>query len=271
MIEITILGSGTSTGVPTIGCNCDVCCSTDPHDKRLRCSSMLKINGYKYLVDCGPDFRQQALRSELTSIDALILTHNHFDHVAGIDDLRFFKKFDLYALPHVIKAIHKSYSYIFSETNYVGAKPTIEEHVVSPSEQFILPGNVEVTPVVADHISMRVLGFRIGDFAYLTDFKTIEPEELDKLKGVRCLILGVLRITEQHRSHLSLEEALRLLEKINPENAFFVHMSHGIGFHKEAERYLTEKLGHKKYHFAYDGMRIAIHDDGHVSVLPDCF
>ena len=267
MIQLTILGSGTSTGVPTVGCDCEVCQSTSLRDKRLRCSSLMNVDGKIFLIDCGPDFRQQALREHLKYIDALILTHSHFDHIAGIDDLRFFPKFKLYARKPVRNALHHNYSYIFEKTNYVGAIPKIEEVQVDDYETFCLPGDIKAIPIIANHISMDVMGFRIRNFAYLTDFKIISDEGKEKLKNLDCLVLGVLRKDEMHRSHLSLPEALTLLEEIKPKTSFFVHMSHGIGFHADAEKYLTKTLGYVNYHFAYDGMKIQINDDGRVVVL----
>lgn len=253
MMNLTFLGTGTSTGVPTLGCDCEVCQSTDPRDHRLRCSSLLEVDDKKILIDCGPDFRQQALREHISSLDAILLTHAHYDHVGGMDDLRVMQNLQLYASEKTNESVRKLFYYCFQQTNYVGMLSHLNLHDISENlDPFCVADNITVQPIRAMHAYLPVLGFRIGDFAYLTDFKTIEPSEKDKMKGLDVLVLGMLRI-EPHRSHLSLSEALELVDELKPSRCYFVHMCHQIGLHNNVQKSLPENC-----FLAYDGLKISI-------------
>lgn len=241
------MGTGTSTGVPYIGCKCAVCSSADPRDKRLRCSSLLDVDGVKVLLDCGPDFRQQALANGIDRIDALLLTHEHVDHMMGIDDLRPFGKVDVYANELTCRALHRVYAYCFNN-DYPGI-PSLSLHEID-DRPFTAAG-VEVIPVAALHYCLPVFGYRIRNFAYLTDVKYISDVELEKLKGLDLFVIDALR-QKSHLSHPSLSEALRIVEKIRPRDTFLVHMSHDFGLHFEQERLLPSHV-----HIAYDGLRVS--------------
>ncbi len=292
MMKLTFLGTGTSTGVPTLGCQCDVCMSTDPHDKRMRCSSLLEVDGKNILFDCGPDFRQQAINANLFVIDALMLTHAHADHVAGMDDLRTvpyaryhwqlpeeissgekpLPNIHLYGANQTIESIKKMFFYCFpdvSKNNYKGMLPLLQLHEVDSSLKpfTVADGAVTITPISAMHSYLPVLGYRIKNFAYLTDLKTIEDCEVEKLKGLDVLVLGMLRHTKPHISHLSLDEAMAIINKVKPKQTYFVHMSHDIGYHKNFHN-LTYKLEDSEEeikvpdncHLAYDGLVVNIED-----------
>ena len=248
MMKLTFLGTGTSTGVPYIGCRCKVCQSDDPRDKRLRCSSLLEIDGKHILLDCGPDFRQQALKAGLTKIDAVLLTHQHMDHILGIDDLRPFGNVRIYANEITYRAIHIVFSYCFNN-DYKGI-PKLEVHNI-PNQSFDIDG-ITITPVKIWHYKLPVFGYRIKDFAYLTDFKTIDEEEKEKLHNLKVLVIDALRWTE-HFSHASVDEALALIREIKPEETYFVHVNHDIGLHEEAQKKLPPHV-----HLAYDGLTIEI-------------
>lgn len=246
-MKITFLGTGTSSGVPYIGCKCAVCSSTDPRDKRLRCSSLLEVDGVKILIDCGPDFRQQALANGLTHIDAVLLTHEHVDHMMGIDDLRPFRNVDVYANDLTVKALLRVYAYCFNN-DYPGI-PSLSLHEID--EQPFLVKGIEVTPITAFHYCLPVMGFRIGNFGYLTDVKFISDDELAKLKGLDLFVIDALR-HKKHLSHPSVEEALSIVEKIKPKQTYFVHMSHDFGLHEEQEALLPANV-----HVAYDGLSLS--------------
>ena len=245
-MKLTFLGTGTSTGVPYIGCKCAVCNSSDPKDNRLRCSALLETEGKKILLDCGPDFRQQALRAGLTHLDIILLTHKHTDHVGGLDDLRPFGRVPIYANRSTIAHIHEAYSYCF-DNDYNGI-PQIELHQIR-NEKFTTCG-IEITPILAYHYKLPNFGYRIGNFAYLTDYKTIEEREIKKLMGLDVLVLDALRYTE-HFSHASVGESLALVERVKPKSAYFVHANHDIGLHETVEAALPENV-----HLAYDGLTI---------------
>jgi len=241
---LTFLGTGTSTGVPSIGCRCNVCRSDDPRDRRLRSSALIEIDGKNILIDCGPDFRQQALRAGLNRIDAVLLTHDHFDHVGGIDDLRPFGTNHIYANRQTIEAIRKIFYYCFDNT-YPGI-PSLLLHEVGEAP-FRVHG-IEILPVKAWHYQYPVLGYRIGNIAYLTDFKTIEPEEEAKLLNLDIFIVDALRHKE-HISHVCLSETLQLVQRISPRATYLIHMSHDIGLHAQEELLLPPNV-----HYAYDGL-----------------
>lgn len=253
-MEITILGSGTSQGIPVIGSDHPVSFSENPKDKRLRVSVLVKHKGYNFLIDCGPDFRQQILSNPIERLDAILYTHEHSDHTIGLDDIRpfFFKQGDIpvYAHERVMHSLKKRFDYIFaSENKYPGA-PSVKENIIT-NKAFRIFG-IPVLPINAMHNRVQVFGFRIENFAYLTDVKTMEPEEVKKLKGVEVLVVNALR-KEPHHSHLNLEEALELIEAVKPKQAYLTHISHHMGFHDEVQAELPENV-----FLAYDNLKIRL-------------
>lgn len=253
-MEITFLGTGTSQGIPIIGSTHPVCLSEDQKDKRLRVSVLVCWDKYQYVIDCGPDFRQQMLANKVTRIDGILFTHEHADHTMGMDDIRpfFFRQGDIpvYAHKRVLEALRERFSYIFSSENkYPGAPSVIENELTN--QPFSL-GNLDVMPIDLMHNRLQVFGFRFKDFAYLTDMKTIEKEETEKLKGVKVLVVNALRI-EPHHSHFNLDEALAFIEEVKPERAYLTHISHMLGFHEEVQKQLP-----KNVFLAYDNLKITI-------------
>lgn len=260
-MKLTILGSGTSTGVPQLRCGCPVCRSDDPHDRRTRCSALLETAGRHLLIDCGPDFRQQMLsHHRYGSLDALLLTHQHYDHVGGIDDLRPYcyhnrepRKFPVYCTETVADALRTSMPYSFADEKYPGV-PTYDIHIVKPFEPFDIDG-IRVLPVPAMHsvdYNLQVTGFRFGPLAYLTDVKVIAPEAIEALRGVEVLVINALRIRE-HRSHMSLAQALEVVGLVKPQRAYLTHICHDLGLHREVSRILPEGVS-----LAYDGLEITL-------------
>jgi len=252
-IRVKILGSGTSQGSPVIGCNCAVCQSDNKRDQRLRTSILLSKAGEHMVVDTGPDFRQQMLRIRQSQLDAIFITHEHNDHIIGIDDIRPFnfmagRDLSVYCDKRVAKALRDRFSYAFSDKPYPGA-PRLELVEINEHTKYEIAGMV-FTPVSYLHGAMPVTGFRTGDFAYLTDIKSITPPELEKVKGSKTVIIGALR-RELHYSHMNLDEALELIEKINPERAFLTHVSHRMGLYEEVEKDLPDNV-----QLAYDGLEI---------------
>ena len=236
-LRVTALGSGTSKGVPEIGCRCRVCRSTDPADKRLRASVLVKTHGLSLLIDASPDFRQQALTHDLRYVDAVLLTHSHYDHVGGIDDLRPFAAHgavDIYLRKDVDSDLRKRLDYCFRDHLYPGV-PKLNLRVID-NHPFYIDG-VKITPVEVLHGKLPIYGYRIGGFAYITDAKTISDDELDKLRGLDTLIINALQI-EKHFAHLSLDEALDVIRELKPRRAFLTHFNHHIGLNSE----LLEKL-----------------------------
>lgn len=249
-IKVTILGSGTSKGIPEVGCFCPVCRSDSPKDKRTRCSALVETRGVSLLIDVSPDFRQQALREEITSLDAALITHSHYDHVGGFDDLRPFcigGKFSVYLKKDVDGDLHRRLDYCFRDSLYPGV-PTFDMHEISDAP-FMIKG-VKVTPVTVLHGKLPILGFRIGDFAYVTDAKTIPDEELDKLRNLDVLVLNALRFKD-HFAHFTIEEALMIIEELKPRKAFLTHFCHEIGKHCDFEKTLPPNVFP-----AYDGLVI---------------
>ena len=242
------MGTGTSAGVPYIGCNCEVCRSEDPRDHRLRCSSLIEVDGKNILIDCSPDFRQQALRARLSRLDAILLTHEHFDHVEGIGDLRPFGDVHIYAGKQTIAAIHKMFHYCF-DNPYPGI-PKLTMHEIE-NKLFQVCG-IDILPIKAYHYRLPVFGYRIENLAYLTDFKTIEPEEEQKLLNLDVLVVDALRHKE-HISHINLQEALELIRRVSPRKAYLIHFSHEMGLHAKEELHLPPDV-----HFAYDGLEIPV-------------
>lgn len=251
-MKITFLGTGTSQGVPVIACECPTCMSTDPHDNRLRTSLLLESDGVTLLFDAGPDFRQQMLREKVRKVDAILITHEHKDHIAGMDDVRAFNyksqdAVDIYAEERVQKAIKKEFSYVFSEYQYPGI-PRMRLNDI-PDYSFILKGMV-VTPVRVRHMNMEIYGFRIGDFAYITDANYIPEQSKEKLFGVKYLVINALR-KEKHISHFSLREAIDFIREISPRKAFITHISHQMGLHKDVSEELPPGIM-----LAYDGLSL---------------
>ena len=240
-MKITFLGTGTSQGIPIIGSNHPVCLSKNPKDKRLRVSVLVEWDGFTYVVDCGPDFRYQMLRSGCKQIDGIVFTHEHSDHVLGFDDIRpfYFRQGDIpiYGHKRVIKQLKKRFDYVFKTKNKYPGAPTVIENRIK-NKPFEL-NNLEVVPINGKHDDLQVFGFRFKDFAYLTDMKTVKNKEIKKLKGVKTLVVNALRI-ESHRSHFNLEEALDFIKKVNPEKAYLTHISHLLGFHDEVEKTLPK-------------------------------
>jgi len=253
-VEITFLGTGTSQGIPIIGSDHPVCLSEDPRDKRLRVSILVEWDNYTYVVDCGPDFRQQMLANQVSKIDGILFTHEHNDHIIGLDDVRpfYFKQGDIsvYAHPRVIKALEKRFDYVFETVNKYPGTPSLKINEINDNPFTV--GNLEVVPVNVWHHKLQVYAFRFGEFAYVTDAKTVDDEELEKLKGVKVLTVNALR-KEPHLSHFNLEEALDFIKKVNPERAYLTHISHLLGFHEEVEKELPENV-----FLAYDNLKITI-------------
>ena len=252
-MTITITGSGTSQGVPVIGCECYVCNSEDSKDKRLRSSIHIKYNNNSIVVDTGPDFRQQMINSKIKKLDAVLFTHEHKDHVAGLDDVRAFnfiqkKPIEVYCSENVFKALKREFHYIFDPKFKYPGIPSINRHKISKEKTFKI-NEVLITPIEVMHHKLPVLGFRIDNFAYITDAKTIESKEKNKLKNLDILIVNALRIKE-HLSHLNLEEALELINELNPKRAILTHLSHLMGKHEE-----IKKLIPKNVDVAFDGMK----------------
>lgn len=253
-IEVTFLGTGTSTGVPVVGCNCPVCTSDDIRDKRFRTSVLIRVNGTTLVIDCGPDFRIQMLRNNVTDIDAILFTHGHRDHIAGLDDVRGYnyilnKKMEIFSSPRVLNAIKTQFPYIFANSRYFGS-PQLNTHNID-NEPFNVMG-VTVTPIQVLHHKLPIFGFRIGDFSYITDASYIADKELEKIKGSKVIVLNALR-NSKHVSHFSLSEAIEILEYLQPERAYLTHMSHFIGKHADVEQNLPPFI-----RLAYDDLCIEV-------------
>lgn len=254
-MKVYFLGTGTSQGIPVIGSSHPVCLSNDFKDKRLRVSVWIHWDDSSFVIDCGPDFRQQMLASKCSKIDGILFTHEHADHTAGLDDIRpyNFRQGDLpiFAEERVIKSLQKRFGYIFETENRYPGAPSVSVNEIKKNESFVI-GDKMAVPISVWHGTLPVFGFRIDDFAYLTDVKTIDESEIEKLKGVKVLVVNALR-EESHPTHFNLEEALNFVELIQPERTYFTHISHNLGFHEEVEKTLP-----KNVFLAYDNLEITI-------------
>ena len=253
-MKVTFLGTGTSQGIPIIGSKHPVCLSTDFKDKRLRVSVLIEWDEYNYVIDCGPDFRQQMLTVKCEKLDGIIFTHEHADHTSGLDDIRpfFYKQGNIpvYAHKRVLKALNRRFDYIFSDENKYPGAPSVHQNRIK-NKPFLL-SDLKVIPVKGHHDKLQVYGFRLNEFAYLTDMKTVKDKEIEKIKNVKILVINALR-EKPHQSHFNLEEALQFIEKVNPEKAYLTHISHLLGFHEEVEKKLPENV-----FLAYDNLQIII-------------
>lgn len=255
-MKLTFLGTGTSTGVPQIGCRCKVCSSTDPREKRLRASVMVELqSGFRFLIDCGPDFRQQMLRENSPSLNALLLTHSHYDHVGGIDDLRPYchpDPFPIYCKADVARDLRERVPYCFAEHLYPGV-PTFDIHEISPNCDFRV-GGVDVTPLPVMHARLPIVGFKIGNLAYITDCSEMPDETVEKIAGIDTLVINALRL-KPHMSHMNLQEALDVIKVVKPRQAYLTHLSHDMGLIDETRKLLPHGVD-----IATDGLTVVISD-----------
>lgn len=250
-MKVKFLGTGTSTGNPEIGCRCEVCTSNDKRDRRLRASVLIAVDDKRILIDCGPDFREQILSEEFTKIHGVLITHEHYDHVGGLDDLRPYCKLgdiEIYSNRIALDALRSRIPYCFGDHFYPGI-PVLRLNEVASDKPFLIEG-VEVLPINIIHYKLPIYGYRIQDFAYLTDVKHIPEEEYDKLKNLEVLVIDALRIKE-HLSHENLEQALENIRRIAPQKAYLIHMSHQIGLHAEVQKDLPENV-----FLSYDGLEL---------------
>ena len=251
-MEVTFLGTGTSGGVPMAGCFTGVCASDDSRDQRLRSSILIEEGNTKLIIDCSPDFRQQTLRERIERIDAIVFTHSHRDHTGGLDDIRGYnfamkRAMPLYMHDETHDLLKQQYDYVFGENLYPGG-PRAEVNIFD-SKPFQI-NDVRLTPIEVVHYKMRVYAFRIKDFTYITDANYINPEEMEKIKGSKVVVINALR-REPHRSHYTLEQALKVIEELKPETAYLTHMSYQMGFHKEVSEELPDHV-----FLAYDGLKL---------------
>ena len=251
-MKFTFLGTGTSTGVPEVGCKCEVCTSTDPRDARLRTSALVEHANTTLLLDCGPDFRQQMLRADVKKIDALLMTHKHYDHLVGIDDLRPYtrdRELPIYADRETEMQIRSFFPYCFGRVKYPGVA-NIKICPVDQKSQFSI-GDMEITPIRVFHGMFPITGYRINNMAYITDMSYIEPGELEKLEGVDVLVMNALRFSKPHKTHQTVLEALEIVDYLKPRETYFTHLMHHIGLHAKIEKCLPCGV-----HLAYDGLEL---------------
>jgi len=260
-VHLTLLGTGTSQGVPVIACDCEVCTSSDPRDKRLRSSAMIEVDGEDapegprtFVIDTGPDFRQQMLQNRVTALDAVLFTHEHKDHVAGLDDVRAFnfrqkRDMDVYATPRVQDALKREFKYVFDPHPYPGI-PRVRLHEIDDRPFEV--GGVKVVPLPVVHYKLPVLGFRMGKVAYITDANALAPETWKRLEGVEVLVINALR-KESHLSHFNLDEALEVIERVGPSQAYLTHISHLMGKHRDVAIHLPRGV-----EMGEDGLKISV-------------
>ncbi len=252
MNKLTFLGTGTSVGVPTIGCQCEVCRSSDQHDKRLRCSALIETPTTRVLIDVGPDFRQQMLPLEFKKIDAVLLTHIHYDHVGGLDDLRPFCQFgevNIYADKITCDGLMQTVPYCFAENRYPGA-PKINLHTITP-HQSLNVNELEIMPFTVMHGKLPIMGYRFGDLTYITDMKTISDEDFEYIRGTKTLVVNALRYTPLHHSHQSVDDAVEFAKRVGAEQTWLIHSCHDIGLHAEVNKKLPAEI-----QLAFDGQEI---------------
>lgn len=254
-MNIYFLGTGTSQGIPIIGSTHPVCKSIDYKDKRLRVSLWMSWENHSYVIDCGPDFRQQMLASDCQKVDGILFTHEHSDHTAGLDDIRPFNfrqgEMPIYAHQRVIENLKKRFDYVFETENRYPGAPSVKTIEVINNQPFVLGGKT-VIPIDVMHGDLQVFGYRVEDFAYLTDVKTVAPEEVEKLKNLEVLVLNALRITP-HNTHFNLQEALDFIALVQPKKAYLTHISHLLGFHEDVQKELPENV-----FLAYDNLVITL-------------
>lgn len=251
-MKVTFLGTGTSCGVPVIGCNCEVCHSTDPHDHRLRCSILVETEQTRILVDIGPDFRQQILPHPFRRIDAILITHSHYDHVGGMDDIRPYCQFgeiNVYADPIAREGMLQMLPYCFAEHRYPGV-PAIGLHEVQAGKPLRF-GNIDVMPFQVMHGRLPILGYRFGKFAYITDMKTIADDQLPLLQGIDTLVVNALRFDKPHHSHQLVDDAVAFARRIQARRTLLTHMCHDIGLHSVVNQQLPAGI-----ELAYDGQQL---------------
>jgi phosphoribosyl 1,2-cyclic phosphate phosphodiesterase len=253
-LTVTFLGTGTSQGVPVIACNCEVCTSADPRDNRFRTSVMIEHEGQVIVIDSGPDFRCQMLREKVQRLDAIVFTHEHKDHIAGLDDIRAFNykqqgPIDVYATARVQEALKREFHYIFAEFKYPGI-PQLTLHTINMSPFFV--GSLKFIPIEVMHYKLPVLGFRINDFTYITDAKTVTEKEVEKIKGSKVLVINALQ-KQEHISHFTFDEAIAFAEKIGAEKTYFTHISHRLGKHADISKNLPPGI-----ELAYDGLKLIV-------------
>ena len=253
-MTFTFLGTGTSQGVPMIGCTCKVCASENCKDKRLRTSLMVEDGLSRIVIDSGPDFREQMLREKVHALDAVVFTHEHKDHIAGLDDVRAFnylhkKPMDVYATAHVQQALHREFHYIFSGDTYPGI-PKLSMHTID--DKLFKASSISFMPVPVKHLNLPVFGFRMGNFSYITDANYIDEHSKALLEGSKVLVLNALR-KEKHISHFNLEEAIKIVDELKPEKAYFTHISHQLGLHDEVNNELPSHI-----QCAFDGLKVIV-------------
>lgn len=253
-MKLTFLGTGTSCGVPVIGCQCEVCQSADPHDQRTRCSVLVETDETRLLIDCGPDFRQQILPMPFRRIDGILITHSHYDHVGGMDDIRPYCQFgeiNVYADPVARKGMLEMLPYCFAENRYPGV-PAIGLHEIHKHDPFRI-GDLDIMPIEVMHGKLPILGYRIGKLAYITDMKTIEESEYPYLEGTELLVVNALRFTKPHHSHQLVDDALAFAHRVGAKQTLLIHVCHDIGLHESVNRLLPEGV-----QLAYDGQEVIL-------------
>ena len=253
-MKLTFLGTGTSCGVPVIGCQCEVCQSADPHNQRTRCSVLVETDETRLLIDCGPDFRQQILPMPFRKIDGILITHSHYDHVGGMDDIRPYCQFgeiNVYADPVARKGMLEMLPYCFAENRYPGV-PAIGLHEIHKHEPFRI-GDLDIMPIEVMHGKLPILGYRIGKLAYITDMKTIEESEYPYLEGTELLVVNALRFTKPHHSHQLVDDALAFAHRVGAKQTLLIHVCHDIGLHESVNRLLPESV-----QLAYDGQEVIL-------------